>query len=102
MRNVSFTVLRGETHALVGESGSGKTVTALSILGLLASPPARYPGGSIRFEGREILGAGEETLRPLRGRRIGMVFQEPMTSLNPLHVIEKQIAEALLVHRKLD
>ena len=102
VRGISFTLDRGETLALVGESGSGKTVTALSILGLLPSPPSRHPGGSIRFRGQELLGSGEAALRPVRGNRIAMIFQEPMTSLNPLHVIEKQVSEALRVHKLLD
>jgi microcin C transport system ATP-binding protein len=101
VRGASFTIDRGETIALVGESGSGKSVTALSILQLLPVPPARYRSGSIRFSGDELMGASEERLRHVRGDRIGIVFQEPMTSLNPLHVIEKQVGETLLVHRGL-
>ncbi len=97
-KGVSFTLNKGETLALVGESGSGKTVTALSILGLLPYPLARHPAGSIRFRGQELLNAPEEALRPVRGNRIGMVFQEPMTSLNPLHNIEKQVGEVLEIH----
>ncbi len=101
VRNVSFTLSEGETLALVGESGSGKTVTALSILQLLPYPAARHPGGSIQFKGVEIVGAPEPTLRKIRGNRVGMVFQEPMTSLNPLHNIEKQVGEVLEVHAGL-
>ena len=97
-RGVSFTLDKGETLALVGESGSGKTVTALSILGLLPYPLARHPAGSINFRGSELLNAPEETLRHVRGNRVGMVFQEPMTSLNPLHNIEKQVGEVLEIH----
>ncbi|MSO72534.1 MAG: ABC transporter ATP-binding protein [Rhodospirillaceae bacterium] len=97
-RGVSFTLNEGETLALVGESGSGKTVTALSILGLLPYPIARHPTGSIKFCGSELLNAPEETLRRVRGNRVGMVFQEPMTSLNPLHNIEKQVGEVLEIH----
>jgi microcin C transport system ATP-binding protein len=100
---VSFTLEKGETLALVGESGSGKSVTALSILGLLNYPAASHPSGSIRFEDgvttRELLGAGDPALRPVRGNAISMIFQEPMTSLNPLHTIEHQIGEILEVHR---
>src|SRR5207253_7243538 len=102
VRGVSFDIDAGETLALVGESGSGKSVTALSILQLLPYPPARHPSGSIRFRGQELLGAAEPVLRRVRGDRIAMVFQEPMTSLNPLHTIEKQVNEVLLVHKELD
>jgi microcin C transport system ATP-binding protein len=101
VRGVSFTLARGETLALVGESGSGKSVTALSILQLLPYPPARHPSGSIRLLGKELLGAPEARLRQMRGDRIAMVFQEPMTSLNPLHSIERQIGEILAVHKGL-
>jgi microcin C transport system ATP-binding protein len=99
VRSLSFDVDRGETVALVGESGSGKSVTALSILQLLPYPLARHPGGSIRFHGEELMGAGERRLRRVRGDRIAMIFQEPMTSLNPLHTIEKQVNEVLFVHK---
>ncbi|PYM38796.1 MAG: microcin ABC transporter ATP-binding protein [Candidatus Rokuibacteriota bacterium] len=102
VRGVALDIDAGETVALVGESGSGKSVTALSILQLLPYPPARHPGGSIRFRGQELLGAAEPVLRRVRGDRIAMVFQEPMTSLNPLHTIEKQVNEVLLVHKELD
>ncbi len=98
VKDVSFTLNKGETLALVGESGSGKTVTALSILGLLPYPLARHPSGSITYSGQELLNAPEPTLRRVRGNRIGMVFQEPMTSLNPLHNIEKQVGEVLEIH----
>jgi microcin C transport system ATP-binding protein len=98
VKDVAFTLNKGETLALVGESGSGKTVTALSILGLLPYPLARHPAGSIRFRGEELLNAPEDTLRKVRGNRVGMVFQEPMTSLNPLHNIEKQVGEVLEIH----
>jgi microcin C transport system ATP-binding protein len=101
VRNLSFDVDRGETVALVGESGSGKSVTALSILQLLPYPLARHPSGSIRFHGEELMGAGERRLRHVRGDRIAMIFQEPMTSLNPLHTIEKQVNEVLFVHKGL-
>ncbi len=98
VKGVSFTLDKGETLALVGESGSGKTVTALSILGLLPYPLARHPSGSILFRGEELLNAPEPVLRRVRGNRVGMVFQEPMTSLNPLHNIEKQVGEVLEIH----
>ncbi len=101
VRGISFDIDRGETVALVGESGSGKSVTALSILQLLPYPVARHPGGSIRFRGHELVGARERVLRSVRGNRIAMIFQEPMTSLNPLHTIEKQVNEVLFVHKRL-
>ncbi|MGD9763635.1 MAG: ABC transporter ATP-binding protein [Candidatus Binatia bacterium] len=97
----SFDLRPGETLALVGESGSGKSVTALSILQLLPYPHARHPSGSIRFQGVELVGASGDTLRRVRGDRIAMIFQEPMTSLNPLHTIERQISESLAVHGDL-
>jgi microcin C transport system ATP-binding protein len=101
VRGVSFTIDRGETLALVGESGSGKSVTALSIMQLLPYPKARHPAGSIRFQERELIGAPEPEMERVRGDRIAMIFQEPMTSLNPLHTIEKQVNEILRVHRGL-
>src|SRR5215831_15752067 len=89
VRGVSFDLDKGETLAIVGESGSGKSVTALSIMQLLPYPMASHgPGSSICFEGIEMVRAGEATLRDIRGNRIAIVFQEPMTSLNPLHTIE--------------
>jgi microcin C transport system ATP-binding protein len=100
VEGASFTLDRGETLALVGESGSGKSVTALSVLQLLPYPVARHtPGSSVKLDGREMIGADPETLRAARGGIAGMIFQEPMTSLNPLHTIEKQIGEAVLLHR---
>jgi microcin C transport system ATP-binding protein len=102
VRGVSFDIGKGETVALVGESGSGKSVTALSAIQLLPYPIAHHPSGSIRFNGEELVGADEDTLRQIRGNRIGMIFQEPMTSLNPLHNLEKQIGEVLFLHKKLD
>jgi microcin C transport system ATP-binding protein len=101
VREVSLDIARGETVGLVGESGSGKSVTALSVLQLLPYPPARHPSGSIRLHGEELLGAPEATLRRVRGNRVAMIFQEPMTSLNPLHVVERQVGEGLRVHRGL-
>jgi microcin C transport system ATP-binding protein len=102
VRHISFDIHKGETVALVGESGSGKSVTALSIVQLLPYPRARHPSGSILFQGQEMVGASETSLQQIRGNRIAMIFQEPMTSLNPLHTIEKQINEVLLVHKTLD
>jgi microcin C transport system ATP-binding protein len=98
----SFALEKGETLALVGESGSGKSVTALSILQLLPYPAASHPAGSsVRFKGEELIGAPERRLRQVRGDRVAMIFQEPMTSLNPLHTIEKQVGETLLIHKAL-
>ncbi|MCA3612011.1 MAG: ABC transporter ATP-binding protein [Methylobacterium sp.] len=106
VRSVSFTLQKGETLALVGESGSGKSVTALSVLGLLNYPAAHHPSGRILFseEGkptRDLINAGDAALRSVRGNAISMIFQEPMTSLNPLHSIEQQIGEILSIHRGL-
>ena len=98
---VSFEIKKGETVALVGESGSGKSVTALSVLKLLPYPSAHHPSGSIRFKGQELLNLPEDKIRHVRGNDITIIFQEPMTSLNPLHTIEKQIGEILLLHRGL-
>ncbi|UCF93469.1 MAG: ABC transporter ATP-binding protein [Desulfobacterales bacterium] len=101
VKDVSLEISAGETVALVGESGSGKSVTALSILKLLPYPEASHPTGRIFFDTVEILGASENTLRSIRGNRISMIFQEPMTSLNPLHTIAKQIGEVLMLHKGL-
>ena len=98
---VSFDIAKGETVALVGESGSGKSVTALSILKLLTYPPASHPSGSMLFKGEDLLQADENALRRVRGNEITMVFQEPMTSLNPLHTIERQIGEIIALHTTL-
>ncbi|MGN6285896.1 MAG: ABC transporter ATP-binding protein [Afipia sp.] len=95
---VSFSINRGECVALVGESGSGKSVSALSVLKLLPYPTASHPSGSIRFKGRELLTLPEREIREVRGNDVSIIFQEPMTSLNPLHTIEAQIGEALLLH----
>ncbi len=98
---VSFEINKGETVALVGESGSGKSVSALSILKLLPYPAASHPSGRVLFKGRDLLALAENDIRSVRGNEISMVFQEPMSSLNPLHTIERQIAEVLSVHRGL-
>ncbi len=98
---ISFDIVKGECMALVGESGSGKSVTALSILRLLPHPASHHPSGSINFQGRDLLKLSEREMRQVRGDDITIVFQEPMTSLNPLHTIEKQIGEILLLHRGL-
>jgi len=97
--HVSFDIAQGETVALVGESGSGKSVSALSILKLLPYPPASHPSGQILFNGQDLLDSDENDLRRVRGNDITMIFQEPMTSLNPLHTIEKQIVEVLKLHQ---
>jgi peptide/nickel transport system ATP-binding protein len=96
---VSFDVMPGETLAVVGESGCGKSVTAMSILRLLPMPPARIAGGRIEFEGRNLLDLSEPEMRKVRGNAISMIFQEPMTSLNPVLTIGRQISEALVLHR---
>ena len=98
---VSFDIGKGETVALVGESGSGKSVTALSVMKLLPYPAARHPSGSITFKGQELLTMPDDVIRKVRGNDITIIFQEPMTSLNPLHTIEKQIGEILLLHQGL-
>jgi microcin C transport system ATP-binding protein len=95
---ISFDIKRGECVALVGESGSGKSVSALSVLKLLPYPTASHPSGSIRFRGRELLSLSEKNIRGIRGNDISIIFQEPMTSLNPLHTIEDQIVEILQLH----
>ena len=98
---VSFDVAAGRTLAIVGESGCGKSVTALSIMGLVASPPGRIVGGSIRFEGLELVGLPKRQLQDLRGNGIAMIFQEPMTSLNPAFTVGEQIVEGLLRHQNI-
>ncbi|WP_366553404.1 ABC transporter ATP-binding protein [Aquibaculum sediminis] len=103
VKAVSFDLERGETLGLVGESGSGKSVTALSVLQLLPYPLAEHsPGSSIRFQGQELIGIGDRRMRSVRGNAISMIFQEPMTSLNPLHTVQKQIGEVLLLHKGMD
>ena len=98
---ISYDVAPGETVAVVGESGSGKSVSAMSILRLIPDPPGRVVGGSIMFQGRDLLELSDEEIRKVRGRDIGMIFQEPMTSLNPVLSIERQLTETLEVHLKM-
>jgi microcin C transport system ATP-binding protein len=99
--HISFQIMPGQCTALVGESGSGKSVSALSVLRLLPYPAASHPSGSVRFKGRELLQLSENQMRGIRGANISIIFQEPMTSLNPLHTIEQQIGEMLLLHRRM-
>ncbi|MBM4306964.1 MAG: ABC transporter ATP-binding protein, partial [Deltaproteobacteria bacterium] len=99
---VSYALSEGETLGLVGESGCGKSVSALSILRLIAYPPGKIVGGEIFFEGKNILKASEEEIREIRGNQIAMIFQEPMTSLNPVLTIGLQIGEALELHRNMN
>lgn len=99
VRTISFDIGARETVALVGESGSGKSVSALSVLKLLQYPAASHPSGQILFGGQDLLAASDDELRTVRGNDISMIFQEPMTSLNPLHPIEKQVGEVLRLHQ---
>ena len=99
--DVSFEVRRGETLAIVGESGCGKSVSALSIMRLVPDPPGRIVGGTVLLEGTDLLTLDEAKMRQIRGNRISMIFQEPMTSLNPVLTIGHQIAEALRLHQDL-
>src|SRR6186997_3532355 len=96
---ISFDIGKGETLALVGESGSGKSATALSIMKLLPYPAASHPSGQVMFKGQDLLSLSERNIREIRGADITIIFQEPMTSLNPLHTIERQIGEILELHR---
>ncbi|MGE0451858.1 MAG: ABC transporter ATP-binding protein [Vicinamibacterales bacterium] len=98
---VSFEVGAGETLAVVGESGSGKSVTALSILRLIAEPPGRIVGGAVLFRGRDLLQVGAGAMRAIRGKEISMIFQEPMTSLNPVYTCGEQIAETIVLHERI-
>ena len=96
---ISFSIKRGECVALVGESGSGKSVSALSVLKLLPYPTASHPSGAIRFRGRDLLTASDQEMREVRGNDISIIFQEPMTSLSPLHTVGDQVGEAVMLHR---
>jgi peptide/nickel transport system ATP-binding protein len=98
---VSFSIEAGRTLAIVGESGCGKSVTALSVMGLVPNPPGRIAGGSIRFDGRELVGATAQQMQDLRGNGMAMIFQEPMSSLNPVFTVGEQIVEGLLRHRRI-
>ncbi|MEE9567182.1 MAG: ATP-binding cassette domain-containing protein, partial [Desulfobacteria bacterium] len=97
----SYEVSKGETVCIVGESGCGKTVSALSILGLIPQPPGQIVGGQVLFKGRNLLGLSEDEMQKIRGNHIAMVFQEPMTSLNPVFTIGDQIQEAITVHEEV-
>jgi peptide/nickel transport system ATP-binding protein len=101
VEDISFTLRRGETLALVGESGCGKSMTALSIMRLVPTPPGRIVAGSVRLDGRDLLQLGEDAMRAVRGNEISMIFQEPMTSLNPVMTIGDQIGEAIRLHQDL-
>lgn len=101
VRDVSFYIDKGEVVAIVGESGSGKSVTVQSIMGLVPTPPGIIKGGSISFQGKELLNLSKKELRKIKGSKIGMIFQDPMTSLNPTMIVGKQIAEGLTTHRNL-
>lgn len=102
VNGVSFDLYPGETLGIVGESGSGKSVTSVSVLGLIPSPPGRISGGRILYKGKDLVGMGDEELGRIRGKDISMIFQDPMTSLNPLMRIGEQVSEALELHRNLD
>lgn len=99
--DVSFSIDKGETLGLVGESGCGKSVSALSIMRLIPDPPGKIAGGEIFFKGRDILKVPEKEMQDIRGNDIGMIFQEPMTSLNPVFTCGDQIEEAVILHQKL-
>ena len=102
VQDVSFTIKKGDTFALVGESGCGKSVTALSVIGLIPDPPGKIIKGRILFNGRDLLELKEKEMRTVRGNHIAMIFQEPMTSLNPVYTVGDQIVEAIKLHQKKD
>jgi len=102
VNSISFNIPKGETVALVGESGSGKTVTALSILKLLPYPTAFHDSGEINFQNKNLLSLNQQNIQKIRGRNISAIFQEPMTSLNPLHTVEKQINEIIMLHSAIN
>ncbi len=99
--DVSFNIKQGETLAIVGESGCGKSITAMSIMKLIPSPPGKIEGGEIKFKGKDIIKLSDEELRSLRGNKISVIFQEPMTSLNPVFSIGDQIQESIMLHKKI-
>ena len=101
VNGVSLEVFAGETLCIVGESGCGKSVTAMTVLGLLPMPPARIESGEILFEGTDLLKLGEDEMQAIRGNDISMIFQEPMTSLNPVLTVGEQISEAISLHQKV-
>src|SRR6056297_1625026 len=100
--NVSFKVYEGETLAIVGESGSGKSQTAFSLLGLIPTPPGEIKKGTAHFLGKDLLNIEKDELRKIRGNDISIIFQEPMTSLNPVHTVGKQIAEVIMLHKNMN
>lgn len=102
VKNISFDIPRGKTVGLVGESGSGKSVTSLSVMRLIPNPPGKVTSGEIIYEGKDLLKISEPEMRKVRGDRISMIFQEPMTSLNPVFTVGDQIAETLMLHQKLN
>lgn len=101
VKNVSFNVSNGETLGIVGESGSGKSVTSLSIMGLIPDPPGKITDGQILFKGNDLLKLNKDDMRKIRGDKIAMIFQEPMTSLNPVFTIGRQVSESIMLHKKL-
>ncbi len=101
LRDISFHVNRGETLAIVGESGSGKSVTVQTVMKLIPMPPGEIKGGEILFQGEDLIKVSDERMRQLRGGKIGMIFQDPMTSLNPTIKVGKQIMEGILIHKKV-
>lgn len=102
INGVSFHVSKGETLGIVGESGSGKSVTMLSVMRLIPQPPGKITGGKVKFQGRDLIGLSEEEMRDIRGNQMSMIFQDPMTSLNPVLTIEKQLTEGIELHLGLD
>src|SRR5690606_25360338 len=101
VKNISFNIPRGKTVGLVGESGSGKSVTSLSVMRLIPNPPGQISSGSITFDGTDLLKLRESKMREIRGNKISMIFQEPMTSLNPVFTVGDQIAETILLHQNV-